>query len=116
MALTATASAQTAKPSPPQRAGSRTACCLNSSVKRRRGRRLCVSAIADIVSTFRKMSTKPEAVQQQRIGVQRRAEPVRGNAGLAGVSLDCSAGTPVRMIFLSPKAATKSSRPPRAAT
>jgi acyl-CoA synthetase (AMP-forming)/AMP-acid ligase II len=38
----------------------RTACCLNSSVNRRRARRLCVSAIADIVSTFRKMSTKPD--------------------------------------------------------
>src|SRR5688572_14757352 len=38
----------------------RTACCLNSSVKRRRGRRLRVSAIADIVSTFRKMSTESD--------------------------------------------------------
>jgi hypothetical protein len=43
----------------------RTACCLNSSVKRRRGRRLRVSAIADIVSTFRKMSTKPDQVQSR---------------------------------------------------
>src|SRR6266540_1371526 len=41
----------------------RTACCLNSSVNRRRVRRLRVSAIADIVSTFRKMSTKPDQVQ-----------------------------------------------------
>src|SRR6266498_1779417 len=38
----------------------RTACCLNSSVNRRRARRLRVSAIADIVPTFREMSTKPD--------------------------------------------------------
>jgi hypothetical protein len=31
-------------------------------VNRRRARRLCVSAITDIVSTFRKMSTKPDQV------------------------------------------------------
>ena len=41
----------------------RTACCLNSSVNRRRARRLRVSAIVDIVSAFRKMSTKPDQVQ-----------------------------------------------------
>src|SRR5205823_1284360 len=42
----------------------RTACCLNSSVNCRRGRRLRVSAIADIVPTFREMSTKPDQVQR----------------------------------------------------
>jgi hypothetical protein len=31
-------------------------------VNRRRSRRLCESAIADIVATFRKMSTKPDQV------------------------------------------------------
>jgi hypothetical protein len=35
---------------------------LNSSVNRRRGRRLRVFGIADIVPTFREMSTKPDQV------------------------------------------------------
>jgi hypothetical protein len=34
-----------------------------TSVNRRRGRRLRVFAIADIVPTFREMSTKPDQVQ-----------------------------------------------------
>ncbi|MGH9386910.1 MAG: hypothetical protein ACRD2N_21785, partial [Vicinamibacterales bacterium] len=47
----------------------RTACCLNSSVKRRRARRLRGSAIADIVSTFRKMSTKADQVHVALLAV-----------------------------------------------
>ena len=42
----------------------RTACCLNSSVNRRRGRRLRLSVIVDIVSAFQKMSTKPDQVHR----------------------------------------------------
>jgi len=41
----------------------RTACCLNSSVNRRRGRRLRVVAIVDIVSALRNVSTKLDQAQ-----------------------------------------------------
>ena len=56
----------------PSSSTSRTACALKSLSNRRRGRRLGVSAIGrDIVSTFRKMSTKPDQAHirfEQRSG------------------------------------------------
>ena len=53
----------------PSSSTKRTACCLNSSVNRRRTRRLRVSAIRDIVSTFRKMSTKPDQAQSSDLSI-----------------------------------------------
>ena len=54
----------------------RTACCLNSFVKRRRGRRpLLESAIVDIVSAFRKMSTKPDQAHRDVRSSWHQARP-----------------------------------------
>ena len=44
---------------------------LNSSINCRRGRRFAVSAIGlDIVSTFRKMSTKPDQAHPRRVSAE----------------------------------------------
>ena len=57
------ATALTLRPSSRTR---RTVCSLNSSVNRRRGRRLgLLEDMRDIVSTFRKMSTKPDQAQKR---------------------------------------------------
>src|ERR1700736_1030932 len=47
----------------PSSSTSRTAPALNSSLKLRRVRLGCLSAIVDIVSAFRKVSTKPDQAQ-----------------------------------------------------
>src|ERR1700730_13152299 len=51
----------------PSSSTSRTAPALNSSLKLRRVRLGCLSAIVDIVSAFRKVSTKPDQAHSRQI-------------------------------------------------
>src|SRR5216684_1355383 len=80
----------------PSSSTSRTAPALNSSLKLRRVRLGCLSAIVDIVSAFRKVSTKPDQAQATLIGeymaVARQQRPpffvqAEGDDGIARLFL-----------------------------